>query len=135
MRRPNAPEINVTPLVDVCLVLLIIFMVVTPLLNRDVDVPDTPAPDSWPAAPAKSRIVIAFGPPVAITVDGDRNPLEQEALLALLRALHENDPRREIAIAADRRLSYGQVRSVVAAVQQAGFPGVGLVARRSETPR
>ncbi len=133
MRRSISPEINVTPLVDVCLVLLIIFMVVTPLMDRPADLPETPVPEAWPAEKAKSKITIALGPPVSVTIDDDRTPLTGEALLVLLEALHDNDPRREIAIRADHRLPYGDVRRVVQAVQKAGFEGVGLVTKKRET--
>lgn len=133
MRRSVSPEINVTPLVDVCLVLLIIFMLVTPLLTPSVELPEAPAPEGWSSTRPPSRIAIAFGPPVTVTVDDDRSPLDRAALLVLLKALHENDPRREIAVWADRRLPYREVRRVIGDVQEAGFSGVGLVARRDES--
>jgi biopolymer transport protein ExbD len=132
MRRP---EINVTPLVDVCLVILIIFMVVTPLLRPATDPPETPAPEPLGSEPPRARVTIALGPPVSVTVDEDRTPLGGDALLVLLKALHASAPRREIALEADRRLPYREVRRVVAAIQEAGFPGVGLVARKREPRR
>ena len=133
MRPSVGPEINVTPLVDVCLVLLIVFMLVTPLLTPSVELPETPAPQGWPTTRPPARIAIAFGPPVTLTVDDDRSPLDHAALRTLLNALHETDPHREIAVWADRRLPYREVRRVIGDVQDAGFSGVGLIARRRES--
>jgi biopolymer transport protein ExbD len=135
MRHALRAEINVTPLVDVCPVLLIIFMVVTPLLNR-VELPQAPEPEAWPAEPVKTRITLAFGPPVAISVDDDPGPLSEPALETLMRALHERQPARQILVRADRRLAYGEVKRVLRIVQAVGFASVGLVAERPvTTPR
>ena len=128
-RSPQA-EINVTPLVDVCLVLLIIFMVVTPLMNQPVDLPKAESPLPFPAEPALSKVTIAYGPPAAISVDDDPGPLSASAFQELIRALHEQNPRREIVVRADRRLAYGEVKRVLHTVQEAGFATVGLVAER-----
>jgi biopolymer transport protein TolR len=136
MRSQIRAEINVTPLVDVCLVLLIIFMVVTPLINSgDVRTPQAPAPDPWQAEPARSKVTLAYGPPVSIRVDDDPSPLGEAALQTLLGALHDRDPRREIALRADRRLTYGDVKRALRVIQEAGFPAVGLVAERTATSR
>jgi biopolymer transport protein TolR len=129
MRSAVRAEINVTPLVDVCLVLLIIFMVVTPLFNA-VRLPEAPEPEPWGTEPARSKITLSYGPPVAVRVDDDPNPLDDGALAILLAAMHNTDPRREIALRADRRLPYAEVRRVLQAIQEAKFPAVGLVAER-----
>jgi biopolymer transport protein ExbD len=134
MRHALRAEINVTPLVDVCLVLLIIFMVVTPLLNQ-VELPQAPEPSAWPAEPARTRITLAVGPPVAISVDDDPGPLSEPAFEELLRALHAQRPTREVLVRADRRLSYGEVKKVLRIVQAAGFASVGLVAERPHPTR
>ena len=90
-------EINVTPLVDVCLVLLIIFMVVTPLIDSQVELPEAPAPVPWAPEPARSRVILSYGPPLAVRVDDDPDPLDDAGLAVLLAAIHREDPRREIA--------------------------------------
>jgi len=127
-------EINVTPLVDVCLVLLIIFMFVTPLVSA-VRLPEAPEPEPWGTKPARSKIVVSFGPSVTVRVDDDPNPLNDAALSILLRAMHEADPLREIALRADRRLPYAEVRRVLRVIQEARFPAVGLVAERTAAKR
>jgi len=135
MRQTVRAEINVTPLVDVCLVLLIIFMVVTPLMERAVDLPKAESPLPWPAEPARSKVTIAYGRPPAISLDDDPGPLSETAFQELIRALHEQNPRREIVVRADRRLSYGEVKKILGFVQSAGFATVGLVAERSPVRR
>jgi len=132
MRHALRAEINVTPLVDVCLVLLIIFMVVTPLLNQ-VELPQAPEPAAWPAEPARTRITLALGPPVAISVDNDPGPLSEAALEELMRALHALQPERQILVRADKRLAYGEVKRILRIVQAVGFASVGLVAERPAT--
>jgi biopolymer transport protein TolR len=128
-------EISVAPLVDVCLVLLIIFMVVTPLLHSgQVETPQAPEPQPWGSERARSMVILTDGPPSFILVDDDPSPLDEAGLSVLLQALHARDPRREIALRADRRLSYGAVKRVLVAIQEAGFPAVGLVAERPAAP-
>jgi biopolymer transport protein TolR len=133
MRHALRAELNVTPLVDVCLVLLIIFMVVTPLLNQ-VELPQAPEPAAWPE-PARTRITIALGPPVAISVDDDPGPLSEAAFEELMRALHAQQPGRQILLRADKRLAYGEVKRILRIVQAVGFASVGLVAERPAPER
>ena len=117
-----------------CLVLLIIFMVVTPLFNA-VRLPEAPEPELWGTEPARSKIILSYGPPVTVRVDDDPSPFDDAALATLLGALHRTDPRREIVLRADRRLPYGEIRRVLRAIQDARFPAVGLVAERTTAKR
>jgi biopolymer transport protein ExbD len=123
-------EINVTPLVDVCLVLLIIFMVVTPLLQKGVDValPETANPARMPEGRKQLDL--------AIKQDGSvflgQNWVPREQLLAELREVYAQSPDKDVVIKADRRLPYREVREVLRVVQQAGFAGAGLEAHRRE---
>jgi biopolymer transport protein TolR len=128
--RAIPAEINVTPLVDVCMVLLVIFMVVTPLMNREVELPRAETAMPWPSPPARSKVILAYGIPPALSVDDDPGPLSEAAFRELIRALHEQNPRREMLIRADRRLAYGDVKRILTDLQQAGFASVGLVAER-----
>jgi biopolymer transport protein ExbD len=124
-------DIHVTPLVDVCMVLLILFTVITPLANREVDLPRAARPEAWPVPPVRSRITVEYGDPPRIFLDDDPSPLSQPALEALLRAIHAGHPRRQIVLRADRRLRYSDVKRVIRTVREAGFEAVGLVAERS----
>jgi biopolymer transport protein TolR len=126
-RRPTAarPEMNVTPLVDVVLVLLIIFMVVAPRLEQDVhvDLPGVFNPD-----PATEQ-----GPePLQVTVESggtyyaNGQPYDLDALLAFLSEAHAADPLRRLVVRADAALTYGQLRALLTRAQKSGFPGVAL---------
>jgi len=70
-----------------------------------------------------------------VLVDDDPSPLDDDGLGVLLSALHRRDPRREIAVRADRRLSYAEVKRVLRIARDAGFPAVGLVAEKAAARR
>ncbi|MBK7860887.1 MAG: biopolymer transporter ExbD [Archangiaceae bacterium] len=115
---------NVTPLVDVVLVLLIIFMVVAPQLESGVSValPSILHPDAASGALEPTT--------VTVTREGrlylEKEPLELEALQARLAALHAQKPEARLVLKADFALGYGRVRSVFKTCQDLGFPGVSL---------
>jgi biopolymer transport protein ExbD len=118
-------DINVTPLVDVCLVLLIIFMLLTPMLVTGVPVqlPETNNPEKMPEGAKQLDIAIQQDGTVSIKDD----PLPDHQLLAQLKDLHGVQPDRTVVIKGDRRVQYARVRKVMTLVNQAGFSGVGLV--------
>ncbi|HEX3127868.1 MAG TPA: biopolymer transporter ExbD [Thermoanaerobaculia bacterium] len=120
-------EINVTPLVDVCLVLLIIFMVVTPLLGHEVPVqlPETQKPGT--VRESERQITVTIQADGAVWVNA--LPVPREHLKAKLADLN-TDEGRPVVVEADRSLRYGEVRSVLEIVQDAGFRNVGLIAER-----
>ena len=120
-----APDINVTPLVDVVLVLLIIFMVVAPRLDQDVQVelPGVFYPD-----PEVKNQVDPLKVSVARTGEiyvGDEK-LDLDGAVAQLAAEHAADPYRRLILRADAGLKYSQVRDLFAKAQEVGFPGIGL---------
>ena len=125
-RRGSTPEINVTPLVDVVLVLLIIFMVVTPQLEagENVDLPVVINPDPK----AKSKL-----DPVTVTYTlSGRFLLEKEALSEVelhqrLKKIHDETPDRRILLKGDKNLKFGQMRALFQACKTMGFQGVSLV--------
>jgi|SRR5215813_663160 len=119
-------DINVTPLVDVCLVLLIIFMVVTPLLNKGIPVqlPETNNPDKKPESGKQKLITVAPGPILALEADR----LSKDEFQRRLDELYQRSPDTELVIKADKRLKYGQVKDVMKMTKEAGFQNVGLIA-------
>jgi biopolymer transport protein TolR len=125
--RPEAhpPEINVTPLVDVVLVLLIIFMVVIPQLEAGaaIDIPSARHPD------ARSEVE-TDAISVSVTTRGevflDKQPIDRAALVPQLRALRVKQPNRPLRIKGDRKARYDTVRAIFRDCQQVGFPGVAL---------
>ena len=120
------PDINVTPLVDVVLVLLIIFMVVAPRMDQDVpvDLPGIFNPDP--------EIETAMDPvKLSVAKAGEYylndEKLDLEGAVAALAAQHAAEPLRRLVLRADAKLTYGQVREILARSQQVGFPGMSLM--------
>src|ERR1700733_8060784 len=128
--RPLA-EINVTPLVDVMLVLLIIFMVTAPLMTSgvSVDLPKTNAQqinsDSQPLT-------------VSINAGGDIFLQDQAVdlpdLVAKLQAIAQNNPERRIFVRGDKDLAYGRIMQVMGTITQGGFTKVALLAEQTAAP-
>jgi biopolymer transport protein TolR len=120
------PDMNVTPLVDVVLVLLIIFMVVAPQLQRDVPVnlPGIFNPDPDVEANVDA-IKVTVNTPGQFHVDADEYDLD--AVVQFLSDQHQQDPYRRLVLRADAHLKYGQIREFMARTQQIGFPGLNFM--------
>ena len=122
-------EINVTPFVDVMLVLLIVFMVTAPLLTVgvEVDLPKT-----------KVGAINADAAPLVVSIKSDgslylqETIVEPEALIPRLKAISNANPDVRIFVRGDRAVSYGEVLSVMGRIQSAGFEKVALVAKLPE---
>ena len=122
-------EINVTPFVDVMLVLLIVFMVTAPLLTVgvEVDLPKT-----------KAGAINADAAPLVVSIKADGSLYLQEAavdaefLIPRLKAISNASPDVRIFVRGDRAVTYGDVLGVMGRIQAAGFEKVALVAQLPE---
>ncbi len=127
-RQDVKSEINVTPLVDVCLVLLIIFMVVTPMLQkgRPVLLPQTDNPGKKPES--QNEVLISVQADKAVFIDTKWFP--EKEFLAKMKELGERASSKDILIKADSRLNYGDVRNVMKMVKEGGFEKVALITEK-----
>ena len=125
-------DINVTPLVDVCLVLLIIFMVVTPLLQKGVSVqiPQADNPDKKPENSKQKLISVQYSSPPAYYMDAKQ--YSKAEFQQALDELYQRNPGAELVIKADQRLKYGDVKEVFKMTKDAGFQDVGLIAEKKQ---
>ena len=131
-RTPPMSEINVTPMVDVMLVLLIVFMVTAPLLTVGVqiDLPKT-----------KAKILQGQDEPLAITIDAQGQvylqdtEIDIEGLVPRLRAITDNNPDVRIFVRGDASVNYGRVMEVMGTVNAAGYKKVALVTQQQKKRR
>jgi biopolymer transport protein TolR len=128
-----APDINVTPLVDVVLVLLIIFMVVAPRMEQDVPVElpgiFNPDPDVKAAVDPIKVTVVKAG---EYYVNDQKYDLD--AAIDTLALEHNLDPHRRLVLRADANLTYGDVRQILARSREIGFPGMSLLVGERHKP-
>ena len=123
-------EINVTPLVDVMLVLLIVFMVAAPLLTVGVPV-ELPETSAKPLEGDKE--------PLTITVDTEgkiflqETEIELDKLVPKLLAITQNGYEERIYVRGDRAVNYGKVMQVMGTVSSAGFTRIGLVTEQEDS--
>jgi len=121
-------EINVTPMVDVMLVLLVIFMVAAPLLTVGVpvDLPQTKAP-----------AITEQKEPLVITINAENKLFLQngevgdDELVPRLQAITKNNPEADIYVRGDRNINYGRVMEVMGLVSAAGFTKVSLITEQA----
>ena len=129
---PLVSQINVTPMVDVMLVLLIIFMVTAPLLTAgvQVDLPKTSA-----------SVLKGDDRPLSITVDGkgrifiQETAVRAEELVPRLKAITAAKPDTRIFVRGDKNIPYGQVMEVMGTLGAAGFDKVALITERPNQPQ
>ena len=126
------PEINITPLVDVVLVLLIIFMVVTPAINEgaQIELPKVLTPD--PKTKYINPIEVTIAPDGTTVLEKETIQLPQ--LKPKLVALHAKDPERALMLKSDQGMKWGKMRSAFFDLQDIGFKGVLLKVTEKKTP-
>ncbi len=127
-------EINVTPLVDVMLVLLIIFMVAAPHLTQGVNV-DLPEASVSPLPAVNDQLVIKIAEDKKVYLEANGGNMEFQDLHKLELAIKDWLPRlsgKEVYIRADKKVPYGFVVQVMAVAQNAGAGGLGMVTQPEE---
>lgn len=117
-------EINVTPFIDVMLVLLIIFMVAAPLATVDVPV-DLPTSNAAPQKRPDKPIFLSVRADMSLMLGSDR--ITREELQSRLTAVTNGDREQRIFLRADRAIPYGDVMEVMNQVRDAGYSKIGLV--------
>ena len=117
-------QINVTPFVDVMLVLLVIFMVTAPLLQYGVEV-NLPEAGKQTLDVPKEQVVLTIRNDESLFLNTDRVPLEE--LSTKLQALYGNQVDKEIFVQADRQVPYGFVAKAMGIIQDAGVNQLGLI--------
>jgi biopolymer transport protein TolR len=120
-------EINVTPMVDVMLVLLVIFMVTAPLMTSGVDV-DLPKTDAKPLNQDSDPLTVSINAKGQIYLQESEVGLPE--LVNRLRAIAQNNADRRIFVRGDKAINYGLVVQVMGTITQGGFTKVALLAEQ-----
>ncbi len=126
-------DINVTPFVDICLVLLIIFMVVTPMLQEGITINLPYAKKSVKTEDDEQHAVVVA---VKTEANGEqvvfvqKKPVPRDQYQAEMTEVHDRMPDKAILIKADRSMKYGDVRKIMIETNQAGFDSVALVTEK-----
>lgn len=133
-RRTALSQINVTPFVDVMLVLLVIFMVTAPMMDKGLDV-NLPQVKNAPDMNVKDeplKVIIGAGGEISL---GKAKIESIDKLGAVLTQATAGSKDRQVLLEADRKVPYGQVAAVMAAIRAAGIEKVGMVLLEEEGPR
>ena len=117
-------EINVTPFIDVMLVLLIIFMVAAPLATVDVNV-DLPISNATPAQRPDAPIYVSVKPDLSLAIGNEA--VAPDGLKAALELASSGDREQRIFLRADETVSYGDLMGVMNALREAGYLKIALV--------
>jgi biopolymer transport protein TolR len=117
-------QINVTPLVDVMLVLLVIFMVTAPILQQGVSV-NLPRVQAGALTGEEVQLVVTVNPQGKVYLNDTAMAVPE--LLTKLQAIRREQPDRSVYLRADAAVPYGEVMRVIAAIRQAGVQRLGMV--------
>jgi biopolymer transport protein ExbD len=130
-RSPGAQpmsEINMTPLIDVMLVLLVIFIITAPLLTTSLEL-DLPKAEAGAASDAPAFVALAIDSEGHLFLG--EQPAQREQIVARVREAARNDPATEVQLRADSHVPYGRVAELIGWVQDAGLSRIGFVTESS----
>ena len=133
-KRKLKADINVVPYIDVMLVLLIIFMVTTPLMNlgTDINLPDSRA---MSLGSPQDPVVVSVYPDgaLALMVEQQNTSVTREDLVARLRGIHTQNPDATILVRGDGAASYQLIMNAIDSINEAGITRVSLISRPAES--
>jgi biopolymer transport protein ExbD/biopolymer transport protein TolR len=124
-------DINMTPLIDVMLVLLVIFMITAPLMTSSLKL-DLPKTDAAQPTETPSFVSVAIDPQGRLYFGEEA--LDQAALAARIADAARKNPQTEVQLRADKSVPYGQVAELIGMVQKAGLNRIGFVAEPGSAP-
>ena len=123
-RQPPMSDINMTPLIDVMLVLLVIFMITAPLMSSSLKL-DLPKADGAQPNDTPQFITVALDPQGKLYLGEEA--LEPAAFAARVAEAARRNPKTEVQLRADKAVPYGRVAEVIGVVQKAGLNRIGFV--------
>lgn len=123
-------EINVTPFVDICLVLLVIFMVVTPMLQEGITI-NLPYAKHTTKTQDDEAVAITVAVPNDRQIYIQKKQVPRDQFQAEMTEIHDRMPDKAILIKADKSMKYGDVRKVMVETNEAGFEEVSLVTEKA----
>lgn len=131
---PSRPmsEINMTPLIDVMLVLLVIFMITAPLMSSSLRL-ELPRSEAATPSDAPRFVTVVLAPDGRLRLDDEA--LDDAAFDARLAAAAARDPALEVQLRADQAVPYGRVAALIGRLQQAGLQRIAFVAQPDPAPR
>ncbi len=127
-------EINITPLVDVMLVLLIIFMITAPLMMEGVKV-DLPSATTQAMKSDKEDVVLTVTKNGDLFLQGDKSTYNLSNLAEKLTAVYQNKSKKDIFLRADKTVPYGIVVQVMATCKNAGIERIGMITEADAQPK
>jgi len=124
-------DINMTPLIDVMLVLLVIFIITAPLMSTSLKL-DLPRTEGASTSDAPAFVALAIDASGGLFLADQ--PASREQILERVRTAARRDPATEVQLRADRSVPYGRVAEVIGWVQQAGLTRIGFITEAPAGP-